>query len=370
MDLFDKFENKESNGEIKEIVKDEIMFENVNTSVTKEVITDPNGIVGVRYGNEIYRTWKVEFIRPFIYSFLKERCPSSLLVREVNDIDVTVFNKKSNRIVPVEIQKSILDMTSRKESRFRHTHFENMIRKQIEENIRDYDMCWFFMDSEYLRYLQDGSIGKKTSVNLTWLIKLMREETLKVFSIKYDGFVRELAIKDFDFLEKLHSSDEIILNKNKLKIYQNVLYGHNFTQEEISEFESEFDKRIDRSKEMCSSNFFKISDNERCKLYGFVRQALGNLSGINMCLDMNNDDSSDKRNALNVGIFEIVGNCGNGNYVNHMKFVDKFDICKYFPGYLRQEKHWLTYKGNEMDGRTFSNMCRGFYKNTATIFDY
>jgi len=318
----------------------------------------------------LYKTWSVKLIRPLITKFLKEKYPDSLILSEINKIDIMLFDNKSDDIIPIEIQKTPID--HRNNSCFRHAQFEDMIRRQLEDNIENYDKCWFFFDAEYLRYLQSETVGKNTTINMTWLVKLIKDNTLKAFAIRYDGITKELTTKDFDFLKKTsntctigYDNDERILNRNKLKIFRDVLNGYKFNQDEIYKFENEFNISGERR----NINFLK-NDNERCKLYGWLLQAITTLKSTNNILDMNNNDASDRRYATYLGIFEIVGNHASGRTGNSMKFVDKFDICKYFPGYKRQEKHRLTYKGNELSGKTVSNMCGGMYKNSHTVFDY
>ena len=329
-----------------------------------------NDIVEIKYGNEIYKTWTVKPIRPLVTKYLKTLYPESLVIRGI--VDVMMFDKKSDEIIPIEIQKTPIS-----DGKFSHHNFEDGIRRQLEGNIINYGKCWLFFDSEYLRFLQSGMIGKSSNINMTWIIDLMREKTLKTFTIRYDGVVKELMIEDFDFIKDIsqtcsikENSDERILNRNKLNIHRNVLIGYNFTQEEITNFENEFDNHYkEKDEESHSIKFFIKSNNERCILYGYISYSLGNLNRINKCLDMDSIDRHDRIFATYLGIFEIIEN-NIGRRGNRMKFVDKFNICKYFPGYIRQEKHWLTYKGNELDGKTFSNMCRGWYKNSPTLFDY
>jgi len=357
----------ESNTQTKKVIKENVIEEN------DDQISELNGIIEVRYGNVIYKVWKVEFIKQFMLNFLKEKYPNSLIIRELNDIDFTIFDKESNNIIPVEIQKTPIHSSGR----FSHTVFENLIRKGIEDNIETSKICWLFMDSEYLKFLQSENVGKNTSINMTWLVKLIKENTLKVFTIKYDGVVKELTTKDFDFLKDIsqtcvigYDNDERVLNRNKLEIYKKVIYGYNFTQEEIYKFEKCFDNRVNKKDKIHSTNFYIKSKDERCKLYGYIWNSIGSLPSINSCLDMNDNEHGIKSRMVVLGIIEVVGNHIQGRSGNRVKFVDKFDICKYFPGYLRQERHWLTYKGNELDGKTFSNMCRGWYKNAKTMFDY
>ena len=334
-------------------------------------INESNKFVEVTYGNDIYITWKVKYIRPLITKFLKEKYSDSIIVPEINLIDITIFNTKLDEIIPIEIQKA---PTSNKNgvNKFANSSFENAIRKQLDDNITNYGKCWFFFDFEYFRYLQSKNVGSKTSINMTWIIDLIKDCTLKVFIIRYDGIIKELTTKDFDFLKEIshtciigYNNDERELNRNKLKIFRNILFGYKFTQNEINDFYNELYNNIEENNQ-CHS-YFRKNKNERCKLYGNIIFSIGNLNLINNTLDMSiNEYDPHQHNKLIViymGIFEILKN-------HNMKFIDKFDICKYFPGYLRREKHWLTYKGNEINGKTFLNMCNGYYKNSSTIFDY
>ncbi len=330
-----------------------------------------NNINEICINNIIYKTWSVELIRPFITNFLKEKYPKSLILSEINKIDILLLDNESNEIIPVEIQKTPIDY--RNGSCFRHAGFEDMIRRQLEDNIENYEKCWFFFDSEYLRFLQSKDVGKNTSINMTWLVKLMKENKLKVFVMRYDGIVTELTTKDFDFLKNIsqtciigYENDDRILNRNKLKILKNVLHGYNFTQKEIHKFENDFKNSNEEKRNI----YFIKSGDKRCNLYGYILQTITTLKRVNEILDMNNSDPADRRYATCIGVFEIIGNHASGQRGHHMKFVDKFDICKYFPGYLRREKHWLTYKGNELDGKTVSNMCGGMYRNSSTLFDF
>ena len=370
----DKVKQQSKTDEKTEIDESTKMDKKIGLEKSINQLNESSGVVEVKYGDETYNFWTVKLIKPFIIKSLKEKRPFSLTIPELNKIDITIFDNNKNEQIPVEIQRT---PTHGKSKRVSHTEFENVIRKQLEDNIETYGICWFFFDAEYLRYLQSGIKGN-SSINLIWLIKLIREEKLKVFVIKYDGVVRELTTKDFDFLKGVsqmcpisYDNDERILNRNKLKIYHNVIKGYNFIQEEVDNFYEEFYSTLDNKYEKHkSAGFFVKSNNERCKLYGYILHSIGNLKSINNTLDMNIENMVDKQYITHLGIFEIVGNrVYGGQDGNNMRFVDKFDICKYFPGYLRQEKHWLTYKGNEIVGETFRRMCRGDYVNAPTLFD-
>jgi len=325
-----------------------------------------NEIVDIKYKNETYKIWTVEYIKPLITKFLKEKYTNSIIIYEFDNIDIVVLDNEMNCQIPIEIQKSIFT-----KNKFASSGFEDRIRRQIELNIKDYKICHLFLDSEYLRYLQSENTGTKISVDLTWLISLMKENTLKVFTIKYDGFAKELITKDFDFLKNIsqtckigYDNDERILNRNKLKIHRNVIKGYNFTQDEIDKFHRDFNERCNEERE--SALFFMKSDDKRCKLYGYLKRHLNNLSNISNCLDMKNDDRNTKYSLNFIGIIETLEN----SRKSQIKFVDKFDICKYFPGYVRREKLWLIYKNQEMSNDMFNQLCIGRFLNHKTIFEY
>ena len=342
-----KIENYDINGLISKVnikkKKDDETEENVklktnsNSKENTNYINEPNGTVEVTNKSGTYKLWKVEFIRPLITKFLKTIYLYSLIAREINKIDSTVFDNQSKDIIPVEMQKTSLQIRDDSVT-FRHVGFEQSIRTQLEDNIENYGKCWLFMDSEYLRYLQSGDVGKGTSINLTWIPELMKETTLKVFSIKYDGEVKELTTKDFDFLRDLYTDDERVLNRNKLKIFHNVINGYKFTQEEISQFENEFISRCDNTCKT-SVDYFRKNSNKRCKLYGNVLNFVNKLSHINNILLCRINDNLYTQYGVILGLFhqnDYYGGCKNAR----IQFVDKFNIAQYFPGYLRNKELW------------------------------
>ncbi len=327
-----------------------------------EQINEIDGIIEVKYGNEIYKTWKVEFIKPFIIKFLKEINPNSLISPEIDKIDITIFNNKIDKITPVEIQKTSLSLR-----KFNHTDFERAIRKQVETNIKYFGVCWFFFDSEYLRYLQNNNLSTGSDIDMTWFVKLMQDNTLKAFTIKYDGLVNELTIKDFDYIKL--SEYQITLYTNKLKIYRNVVFGYKFNQEEIDKYLNDFNINYDKNKNGLSRHCIKNINDDKCKLYGKILYFIGNLSNINKMLDMNYNFNHDhvKEGAIIFGIFEVVGIHKQANLI---KFVDKFDICKYFPGYLRNKEQWESYRNSNLTHETFTMITNGSLKFNKTMLDF
>ncbi len=341
-----------------EEIDDKQLYESKELNQIKEINID--GI--------IYKIWSIKWITPYLIKYIKETYPDGL-VCPFNRIDFVIFDNKTGDIIPVEIQRTILNR-----NHFGHSQFEGAIRKQLEDNIENYEKCWFFLDEEYLKYLHNGIKRKDISINMDWLVLYMKDYKLRTFSINYDGVVKELTTKDFKFLEQIsntcmisYDSDNRILNRNKLKMFINVMKGYEFNQEEIDKYQKDYIENSDKKKSQASGDFFRKSKNIRCKLYGYILQSLNCLITINNCLDMDSTNRHDKYHATVLGIFEVIGHSCHGNTI---KFTDKFDICKYFPGYLRQEKKWNFYRGNSIAANTFTDIINGVYKNNKSLMDY
>jgi len=344
-----------------------------------ENVNDQNGIVEVKYGNEVYKTWTVELIRPLITKFLKEKYLDSFIVNELNHIDITVFNNISKDIIPVEIQKTPIKSSGG----FRHANFEDLIRRQIEDNIENYNICWFFFDSEYLRYLQSDNVGKNTSINMTWFIKLMKDETLKAFTIKYDGTVTGLTTKDFDFLKNVsqtcqigYDNDERILNRNKLRIFHNVIKGYNFTQEEITQFENAFYNRM--NKNIANHQFLKKSNNKKCILYGHILDTISRLLSINqlLCCNIKQNEELNVRYGVTLCLFEQNNFNGKSKH-SRICFSDKYNIAQYFPGYIKNKELWDYCKNkqrvftiNDFSGLVTGTFNYDFIKKQSMLEDF
>lgn len=317
-----------------------------------------NGIAKFNDNGDIYEFWLyakivIPYIKKFlIENFLIENSSSrNFIVSEFNHIDFVVLGEN----IPVEIQATSIDS---KYNRPRPKEFEISIRGQIEDNIENYGICWFFFDSEYLRYMQKG-LFRSISINMEWFRKYMQEEKLRVFVVKYDGIVRETYIKDFDFLTNISTTsgdayynDDRILNRNKLKILYNVLNGYNFKQHEIDDIEDRFKFR--HSNETFKSNFLLKEGNDREKLYGYISYALNDLNAINMILDLKIKKLNKRSKSLAkfIGIFYMEGKKDSAI----TRLVDRFDICQYFPGYLRNVDTWNNLKGHGLNNRQFDNI--------------
>lgn len=337
-------------------------------------INSEDAIIPIHIGNETYDIWSVNHIKPYLIKFLKFKVPNCIVSQEINDIDFIIIGIENNIIIPVELQRTV---TGGRNS-FQSAHLEKSIRKQVDENIKSYGICWLFFDYEYIRYFQNGNLNKNVNLDMNWCIEYMKENTLKTFTIKYDGSVEELKIEDFNFLKEIHSDDEIILDVNKLKIYRNVLKGYNFTQEKVSKFYEEYDELLieNRNKDnelLLKNKKLKVVDlltkskNIEISLHANIIRALRTLPGINEILEMRMVERRRLFESGYLGIFELVSSHGNRSI---MKFVDKFDICQYFPGYIRNKEMWDRYKNCNLSSGHINDLCRGMYKNVKSVGDY
>jgi len=330
-----------------------------------------NGIANITINGIKYTVWTyANVVRKYVREDLKKRFPGRIIAREINSIDYTIPELN----LPVEIQATIVAHVP---AHIKYSAWENSIRKQIEQNIISSGRCLFYFDSELLRAMQNAateSYNTNISINMDWFRKYIKEEKLQVLTISHDGIVNPKEYKDFDFLAKISQTcpiaaeeDDLMLNRNKMKMYANVVKGYGFTPEEIEKIEDNFEKychenycRINKDDKMYNFRTFLLKNgDERSKLYGQILYALDDLSRINNILCRKIDPSTykdfRKYTAKILGIFDI---SGKGSY-SIVKFIDKFDICKYFPGYLRNREIWEKSRRFGLNTRQFENVITG-----------
>ena len=346
------------------------------------VLVDNNqdGIVKIMQNGIEYTVWThANIVRPHVKKFLQERYPGTLIVRELNRIDFAIPEMN----LPVEIQATIVGHGNSKYAGIHYASWENNIRNQIDRNIVPHGICWFFFDSELLTCMKNATRGM--DISMDWFRQYMKEDKLKVFTVSHEGVVEEKMYKDFDFLSKVSrtckiasGTDDMILDKHKMNIFTNVIKGHGFTQDEIDKFEDNYNEycvtnkiKIDcKEEENDRMKVFLLKQNdERAKLYAYISYAVNNLAGINQFLDRKTQKKNYSDNtrlyAKILGIFDTHG------YTHKCitRFVDRFDICKYFPGYLRNEKVWSKLRGHGLNNRQLENIAKNI-NNGITIDDY
>ena len=310
-----------------------------------------------------YILWnKAIVIKSYVKDYLKITFPKSLILSELNQIDLVVLDES----LPVEIQSTPIS----KKSFIVHTTFENSIRKQLEDNIENYGKCWFFFDAEYHRYLKETN-NKNISINLDWLSKYVKDDKLKIFTVRYDGLINELKYEDLEFIKKLsntcmleYNNDDRTLNRNKLMIMNSVLKGNEFKQEEIDKMMEKYNNRTEENKDCTFVQFLLLSNYNREKIYSNILMSIGNLNEINDILNMNPSYKRGKSHGGQLGIFDLHGNS------DRTEFVDKFDICKYFPGYLRNKENWNSLRTSSFSDSQLRNIFYVKNKHLKTLMDY
>jgi len=316
--------------------------------------TNNFGVVRSKINGIDYIFWKdVEIVKPFVKKYLRYRFPNKKIIKELNRIDISIPEIN----LPVEIQATPLDPRTGTPL---YAKFESRIRTQIEQNVIAYNICWFFFDPALLKSMKNA--GRRASINMDWFRNYINEEKLKVFTVSHDGIVKELEYNDFDFLSTMsqtckiaYETDDMVLNRNKMKIYTNIVKGYRFTQKEIDSFDDRW--RKDKKQGERFIMYAARQGNNRMKLYGNILRALGSLSDVNDMLDLSIENMENVHKHLSsvLGIFDIRG-MGTSSIT---RFVDIFDICKYFPGYIRNQEIWQMLKGLNLNNRQFSNVIMG-----------
>lgn len=310
---------------------------------------ETNGIV--RKNGYIF--WhNVSVVENYIFEYISKEFPNGLIIPEFCLIDYFVLEKD----LPVEIQSTLLKPTLTPA----HANFEKVIRQQLEQNIKTYNRCWFFFDSEYLRYLQN-EIEKNISINFDWFYKLMKDEKLKVFTCSFDGKIEERNVKEFEFIRKFSSTcslednrDERILQRNKSKIMYNLLKDMNIKSEDIIRLRNKL-LQIRREKNL-KGTFWQFSsyiedDSERtiCNIY---RMLGGELEIVNRALDCKVEDNISRQEQMIIWYFDVLGltyQIGGGQQKTLRRFVDKDNVSRYFPGYIRNKDKWNYLKESKMN---------------------
>lgn len=326
-----------------------------------------NNLNIIKENIEERKYWTVEEVRPYIIKYLKNIFHNGIIEREFNDVDIMIHGYN----IPVEIQRTYLV----KGETPNLSNFENVIRKQIDQNISISGICWFFFDNAFHEYLQNMSYIN-SSMNMDWFYQLFKSNTLKVFTITKNGKIKELKNEDFKFITKISNTCKLnideqyrILERNKSKIIYNIYIKHNLTTDEINKWYDEFENNtegLDFSTWLSKRNDIKQKELGYIKRYGIHR-----LININDMLRCKCDEGrlKDASYAYNLGIIER-----NDKYI---KCIDRYDILQYFPGYFENKELWNYWKTHSVHFSTFSSVVKGEYsnyltyvKNQNTLMDY
>lgn len=296
-----------------------------------------------------YNFWSnVELVYDRVWDFLQETFPDDIIFPELFSVDFVVLNKN----IPVEVQSTIVlnhkEGTDNARKIIAHTQFELYIEKQIKQNVENFGHCWFFFDSEYLRYLQND-LTRKSRINLDWLYQLMKDGMVNVFTVSYRGEITEISYKSFNFLSDIsmtckvgHEGDYRVLDRNKLKILLNLLKGYEFSSDELFKLRYNFSESNTKS---FVGWLLRKGGTPREYLYGNILHSVGSLEFVNQVLSCDEEVklTGPNKYILSVlGLFEVKGLTKGAVTC----FSDKFDIGSYFPGYVHNEKKWEYLRGN------------------------
>lgn len=310
-----------------------------------------------------YVFWNnVSVVDDYVFKFIRNKFPDSLILPEFNLVDWTVIDKD----LPIEIQSTIVNNKSKTIS---HSQFEEHIRQQLEQNIKNSGRCWFFFDGEYLRYLQNAATGAM-SINFDWFYRLMKENKLNVFTVIYDGKIEEKSCEDFGFIKKLSRTCELaidedsrILERNLLKITTNVSNYYGITTEEMVELRKKFNERNhDDTKYHFRDWLHREEGTDREKIISDIYRSLFSLNMINMGFDCKVPDD---KNISNITVrFSMLGLTERlyGRNQNVIKrFVDLPNISQYFPGYIRNKEKWdyLKESKTNLNSKRFNGIVTG-----------
>lgn len=299
-----------------------------------------DGMTKIIFGENEYIFWnKAKIVLPFIYEFLKTNFPDHLILPELNHIDFVVLEEN----LPVEVQSTIIFSKKKEKKHLAHSYFEQMIEKQIKQNIERYGKCWFFFDSEKLRYLKSET-SSSIRLNFKWFVKYVQDGLLKVFTVRHDGQIMDVSYEDLKFLSNFENS---IAVGNKIKIISQVLYGYGYTTTEIREFKNE--KRQIGNKKAFAIWLIEKEHSKRKKTLGYVLQSMSLLSLMDEFFFRKNVDRHRFTSSASVlGIMEFQQGL--------WSLEDRFDIIQYFPGYLENKSFWDSLKHTKFRADEFLNI--------------
>lgn len=307
------------------------------------------------------RYWTVKEIRHYVIKFLKESFPDSIIEREFDKVDIMVHGP----MIPVEIQRTIIQQSGTPAI----SQFEDRIRRQIEQNISIFDICWLFFDTKLLYYLQNILYKRNVSINMDWIYQFFKAGKLKIFTITIKGIIKELEDKDFEFIREFSNTCILsnedhhrILERNKSKIAYNIYKKKGFTTEEINKLYVDYENDITKTKNIDFKHWLWNKDG-RIKELGYIRNVFGLLMQINYMLKCEMQDRHAIQFASTIGIIE--GNDLSGGKIkfNRIRCVDNYNILEYFPGYHEKKELWDFWRIHTVAHKTFMSVIRGEYPN-------
>lgn len=299
--------------------------------------------------------WYPDDVISDIINYLQTKFPESIIVRELNRVDILILKKES--CLPVEIQKPYFNKDNPAIS-----GFENSIRKQIEKNIELYGMCLFFFDAKLLEYLKN-TYDRHIDIDMKWFYRYYIEKKLRVFTIDGDKFIRELKEEDLKLFIKFSVTK---MDMNKTEIAYKLLNNHVFTTNEISNYYNLYRKNntnYDNFYSWCTRKDASIREREYAKL----SYALGFLDGIDLVLNCSLPNPITRKEFKYITLCYDLGILERSSYRNDVNnkisFKDKENISTFFHGYLKNKDIWEYIRDHAISNRTFYSIIKGEYPN-------
>jgi hypothetical protein len=300
--------------------------------------------------NNKYGYWEVEEIRQYIIEDLKKRLPESIIEREFDNIDLIVHGPN----IPVEIQRTRCDPRNGSPQL---SYFEDVIRRQMEQNIEIYEQCWFFFDDKFLYHLQNN-VTRNSSINMDWFYQLFKSGKLRIFTITICGVIRELEDKDFEFIKKFSNTcvlgkeeERRILARNKSRIAYRIYRSKGFTTDEINKWYNEFENN--------SNDYFTkwlVKMEGKKKEFGMIKRAITVLPNINDTLKC----VIRKGNNVPTTYMKILGVIEGEDRI---RCLDKYNFLEYLPGYFENKELWDYWRSYVVSRNIFYSVVRGEYPN-------
>jgi hypothetical protein len=223
-----------------------------------------------------------------------------------------------------------------------------MIEKQIKQNIERYGKCWFFLDSEFLRYLT-SHVSKANRLNLDWIIAFLQKDLLATFAINYNGEIRRIYIDDFESIRTSTNRDKF--KNNEISILSNVLYGYGYTNNEIRSLVR--NKGLSQDKGALINWLKKKDQDERAKKLGYILQIMsGSLEDVDFLFGRESFDwGRASFAATKLGILR---------YEDKLwSMEDYYDINNYFPSYVKNKLFWDEIAHRRFPTDKFKFMVKG-----------
>jgi hypothetical protein len=317
--------------------------------------------------------WIANDVISYIMDFLVENFPDSIIVREFNNTDIMILDKN----LPIEIQSVHIHKNGLYVS-----DFEDNIKRQIEQNIEISGRCWLFFDKKFLNYLNSSS--KQVSINMDWLYKLWKLETVKIFTITYDGKINEMLKEDWSFLLNISQTcklskdnDYRLLQKKRSIIFYEMLKRLGYTTNEISSMYNNF--KINKNYNSFITYLRRKDGSKRELIYSHIVVVMSRINECNssFCCMINNKNITNTsliKDLTVLGLFER-NDVNSRSDMMRIHFTDKYDIAKYFPGYIRNKELWDYLKTRWLDRNEFYGLVTGNYtfdllKKQSSILDY